>query len=290
MSDLPGLPPRRTPPSMDPPAGSADRAVRRGAARRRRTAVSAATTFGIAGLATAAVLQSPAVTGSGVDVAGGAIPRVTASGTLGSTPLPSVAPTPTIGVPGPSASGTVGEVVPTAVVSSTPRPDPEVTATETEPAPGSTMRRDQTSYALGSCQDRTSSRTANGWCVNYVGARSGKAGTPVTLAIELCRMTGFREGTASFPTAQEADFTVSTDGASARTVWRWSYGRSFDRTRHGITVVAGTCERWSTVWEVRSNDGRPLNPGTYDLLPDVLADNLSGGSDYLRETFAFTVS
>jgi hypothetical protein len=274
---------------MGPPAGSADRAVRRGAARRRRTAFSTVATLGLAGMATGAALRLPS--GPGGTVGAADAPRVVpaTSTSASGSPTPTVAPQPTLGVH-PTASGTIG-VPPVTLPSATPVPDPQPkpSTTTAAPAPGGELTTEDTTYGY-ECHDRASSRTANGWCVNYVGALAGRSGQDVTLSIELCRLPGFRTAAASFPTSQEADFTVSTTGPSARRVWRWSDGRAFADARHEVPIGAGTCVRWSTRWGVRDGSGRPLPAGRYDLLPDVLADNLSGGADYLRETFSFTVS
>jgi hypothetical protein len=242
---------------------------------------------GLGAVAAFAVVAGPVRPGgSSLDPAAGGHPRVSATGTV-AAPSASVPVTPTAGVH-PTASGTVGPVVPPvgSSPSATPSPAP---ATTTDPGSGASgaMTRTSTAYAVGSvCQDHASSRTANGWCLRYAGALAGNPGQPVTLAVELCRLPGFAAGTASFPTAQEAEFGVARGTAP---VWRWSAGRSFAHVRHGLTLDAGRCLRWTTTWEVRDDAGRPLASGHYTLTPDVLADNLSAGSDYLRETYDFTV-
>ncbi|MDQ1712711.1 MAG: hypothetical protein QOE45_2161 [Frankiaceae bacterium] len=294
MPDLPGLPPRGHR-ALDAPAGSADRVVRDGGLRRRRTALAAATAAGGVGALVAVVTVAGGASFSlgqrenGL-AAGGGRARVSATGTV-TAPSASGTGGPTASVT-PSAGGSIGPGGPPPAGPSRmpdPTPVPGSASAPAVPAP-EPMRRTRTTYAVGDvCNDQASGRTAKGWCLRYVGALSGRSGRPATLAVELCRLPGFPTGTASFPTTQEAELTISR-GSPRVEVWRWSRGTSPARTRHGLAVGSGTCLRWTVVWSVSDDAGRPLAAGQYTLDAQVLADNLGSGSDPVRQTYNFSVT
>jgi len=112
----------------------------------------------------------------------------------------------------------------------------------------------------------------SGWCLDYIGPDSARAGRPVSLAVDICRIQGIGTGTLRFASEQEADISVYAYQADG---WRWSHGRQFAATPHTVRVAAGTCLRWTTRWTTRGDSGRRLPRGDYSLSVDVLSPDVN---------------
>jgi len=112
----------------------------------------------------------------------------------------------------------------------------------------------------------------SGWCLDYIGPDSARAGEPVSLAVDICRIQGIGAGTLHFANGQEADISVYAYKADG---WRWSHGRQFATTPHELRVAAGTCLRWTTRWTTRGDSGRWLPRGDYSLSVNVLSPDIN---------------
>jgi len=153
-----------------------------------------------------------------------------------------------------------------------------------EPAPSVVTatgfrRSTVTDPAASSCAYQPSS-APSGWCLDYSGPSASRAGMPVFLSVDICRIRGLGAGTLHFGDAQEADIWVY--GSEAQH-WQWSHGRQFAATPHTIRVAAGTCLRWTTRWTTRDDNGQLLPRGSYSISvsvqsPDVELPNSTTGT------------
>jgi hypothetical protein len=109
----------------------------------------------------------------------------------------------------------------------------------------------------------------SGWCIDYAGPNRSRAGVPVDLSVEVCRIRGLAPGALHFDTEREAD--IGIDDSTHQ--WRWSHGRRFADTAHVVTVPSGQCLRWTTRWTTEDNSGRLLSRGSYWLDVEVLSDD-----------------
>jgi hypothetical protein len=136
-----------------------------------------------------------------------------------------------------------------------------------------------TDPAASSCAYQPSS-APSGWCLDYSGPSASRAGMPVFLSVDICRIRGLGTGTLHFGNAQEADVRVY---GSEEKHWQWSHGRQFAATPHTVRVTAGTCLRWTTRWTTRDDNGQLLPRGSYSISvsvqsPDVDLPNSTTGT------------
>jgi hypothetical protein len=104
---------------------------------------------------------------------------------------------------------------------------------------------------------------AFGWCSYYDGALTGRGGEAVELAATVCRLPGQGAHTLQVDSGQHAEFMVGDRGSPA---WTWAKGHNFSPYGDSFNVEPGRCLRWHVTWRVVDDTGRPLAPGTYDLI------------------------
>lgn len=112
------------------------------------------------------------------------------------------------------------------------------------------------------------------WCVRYLGPDQAGAGEPVDLALEYCARGG--TGKLSFHKSQE--LTVALRDADGEVPWLALEEFPLRADPHVVSVPNGTCARWTAHWDgLDFVDGKPLAPGTYDVLWLSLGGHLPRG-------------
>ena len=272
-------------PRIPPPPGGFDAAVRGARVKRQRRAAAAigacASLVGVIGLGVTALDGVP-------DRLRPVNPTVESSGTA--TPQP-LAPSATAGPRSrpkatSSRGGSAGAAPARPATTASPRSTRPPIAGDRTATP---MRRDVVPFGGESdCDNRYVDSTGQ-WCQRYSGPDRARAGSPVALSVDLCRVG--TAGTATFTSTKEADLHVYARDGRATTQWRWSSGRRFTARREVVPVEGGTCLRWTTTWSTRTDRGPVIAPGVYTIRAQVDAQ-VSGtagtGIGVSRER-AFTV-
>jgi hypothetical protein len=149
------------------------------------------------------------------------------------------------------------------------------------------VTRETVPYAADSCQYPAGVLGASGgWCTGSPGAFSTRTGESVALRVLLCRPTGSGARDARFDFAREAVFRVY-GGSPERS---WTSSKEQDRQPHTVTVQAGTCLRWTVVWDARDDGAEVLPPGRYTYEPQVDAELSDQSGGYAGFDYEFTVT
>lgn len=107
------------------------------------------------------------------------------------------------------------------------------------------------------------------WCLMASATRQGDR---YALALDICVPVGTRTRRFSYPTTQEADFSVAPNSVPGAPVWTWSSGQRFPANLHHVDITAGECVMWTTHWDATDESGARLEPGTYRLSVRSLAE------------------
>ena len=266
MPDFTPLPP--------PPGGHSDARAR---GRRRRTRRSLATGGALLSVVAAVALTLPLGRSSAIDRL---VPLPAASSTDGpsaSEPTASPSPSPS---PFPPSAPAGTPVQPTSRSTTAPPPSAGAGAGE---APEPTFDRVVRSYTppderFTLCSPNASvgggqSETSLGWChtveVTEVGAR-------YRLSVVVCRSSD-RTAADLHPDLVPVRMRVARQDVD---VWTLTVAPT---PRETLPTAPGGCWRWSTDWDARADDGRPVRTGGYELLGAAMADELPGGDQ--RTTF-----
>lgn len=117
-----------------------------------------------------------------------------------------------------------------------------------------------------------------GWCLTG-------AATPVAdgvrLAVQVCR-DATSDGTLSFDSTREVDLSVQR---GSDTVWEWAKARPGTPDSHQLATPANGCWTWSLVWPGVDQSGGAAGHGSFTLVAQSTAHELSGMPD---ETVSFT--
>ena len=112
------------------------------------------------------------------------------------------------------------------------------------------------------------------WCMNASAAKSGES---YVLSETICVPVGNRARRFSYSTVQEVDLVVMTGNSQDQTpLWTWSLGQAFGGNEHHLDISAGECVTWTTAWDGTDEAGDPLDPGTYRLEVQSLAEQAAG--------------
>jgi len=236
-------------------------------ARNRRRRRIALTTAGAAVAATVAGIVVIPGTGTGADrlsvvpasPAPTAAPTHPAAPTAGATtPAHRPGQVPTQPSPGAAVGG--GPVVgPSPFQQPAPADSPTPTAPTYRRSASAPITR--TTVGYDSACDATNDVV--GWCLVYTGPDSARRKHPVQLSMELCRPQVNGDGTIHFDDTREIDLEVFDQDGS--TQWRAGQGVKYRRPGHAVVVRAGTCLRWSAVWDTIAPNGFYAPPDDYYL-------------------------
>ena len=253
------------------PPGGAERAIAAGRRRiHRRRAAGTAGALSLAAVGGAALAQRP---GGRAGLAPTA-PIATASGTASPRPTPSaLGPLPTPGVPVPEprdlVAGPTGE----------PGPSDEPTAAPTdEPAPSderrfigrtdgqvrTAMKNDPA--ACSAVPAQASFTAESGFCTILDVPETVTPGTPVALAVSLCRPAGMEPRTVTYEDGYEVAIDVAegtVEGELRR--WAWADREDFGPAKHTVTFNGGDCRTWTVTWAGQDDDGYALASGEYQV-------------------------
>ncbi|HVF06676.1 MAG TPA: BsuPI-related putative proteinase inhibitor, partial [Frankiaceae bacterium] len=97
------------------------------------------------------------------------------------------------------------------------------------------------------------------WCLTATADRSDPG--KVRLRLAACALSPSAEPLA-FPNGREADFVVT---AGERHVWSSATGRTFPAEPGMVKADYPMCTVWTLLWDARSDDGRAVGSGRYDL-------------------------
>ncbi len=257
----PLLPPRLTPPGLDPrPDGHHDVFQAARARRRRKAAIVGTTSVLILGVA-----LSLGQSGGSNDTLQPISPAGTRDDQTSSDQRGNPAPP----LPGPLEGTTAGpapaapdtDTQPGAVPQQAPHSPGQPPASS---ATASDMRRTLVDYEAGECTGNGVGGD-RGWCTRWVGPASTRRGVPVDLTFEVCRLDVTAD-VLRFSSTKEIDYSLRAKTTSpSRTFWRWSTGRRFTTRETSLTVPARMCARWTTTWSTRVDDGTLAAPGQYLL-------------------------
>ena len=108
-------------------------------------------------------------------------------------------------------------------------------------------------------------------------ASAAKSGESYVLSESICVPVGYRARRFSYSTIQEVDLVVMSGAPQDQTaLWTWSLGQAFRSDEHHLDISAGECVTWTTVWDGTDEAGEPLDPGTYRLEVESLAEQAAG--------------
>lgn len=271
------------------PPGGIDQAVHAGRRLRRRRAVGGGVTAACAAAVVVAGLLSvgPSSSLQRIEMI---TPGPVEAPDPRPVPLPAGGdlPAPTSPSPGPRASGPpTGTSLATAsgtAVTATPgvpvrspgaAPDPvPPSPAPTEADGGPVMTGPGKTDDTRSCQS-PAAVPLNSYCTKLSGPATVRAGDSATFTYWVCRYGA--PATVSYPTRQEAEFTVKN--APGTWTWRWSGGFAFPPRPHELTLDAGYCYTWSIEWVARDERGAPLRPGTYAMTANGTANEWADGGN-----------
>jgi hypothetical protein len=92
------------------------------------------------------------------------------------------------------------------------------------------------------------------------------AGQRIVLTLTVTN-SGDRPVRLTFPSAQIYDFAVRQDG---REVWQWSRDRMFTMMQTEVLLRPGKPKSYTESWNQIDTDGKPLQPGTYEVVGSLL--------------------
>ena len=87
-------------------------------------------------------------------------------------------------------------------------------------------------------------------------------GQPVQLTLAVTN-PGLAPISLTAPSSQLYDFAVLRDGSE---VWRWSADKMFLTVLTQLTISPGETRTFTERWDQRDRDGRPVDPGHYEVL------------------------
>lgn len=253
---------KRPLPELRPYPGQADAALRLVHLRRRRSATLAASAAGL--VVVASLLVS--ARGSGLAVVEPADPLPAPSVAPSAAPAP-VAPSRPSASPSPDPAPFV-PVSPTALVE-VPRP----TMSPTTPAPDSSgrppaMRQGREPVRRGLMRKPTHCAPIGAWCTTII--KTAKDDVP-WFQLLACHPAGTEPASLRFEEDREVDVAI-VSRQTGEEVWRWSSTEPAPSpNEHTITAEAGWCFVWTVIWNGLADDGKPLPPGEYTLLGEVLS-------------------
>lgn len=126
-----------------------------------------------------------------------------------------------------------------------------------------------------SCQNPVVSDGLDTYCTVLTGAATVRAGASATFTYWICRRGA--PVTVSYPTRQEAEFTVTNEAHDWS--WRWSRGFAFPPRPHQLTLETGYCYSWAIEWAARDARGAPLRAGTYVVTASGTAYEWADGTE-----------
>jgi hypothetical protein len=132
------------------------------------------------------------------------------------------------------------------------------------------------------CPARKQQEQQRGLCTDVSAYQT--SGRTVSITAEICNV-GTATETLSFATARELDVSVRHGGLD---IWRWSLGRHFDATPHGLTIGAQECITWTTDWAQVDAHGVPVKSGSYAVVADFDADEVSASDRH--PSYPITIS
>ena len=272
MTDLP----RRSYPLVVAPPGGFEDAVRRGRTmRRRRAGGTSGLTLVLVGALGWAVLGG----GSGVDrleqpVTNDSQKERSASTWDGGVVVPASPQPSTTASPRP---GTVTQPGTGSYTGVRPSVGPSTTVQTRKPGGTTDPGRRYWPRPLISRDDPvtntgTSCPLAGGteWCAYAFGDDSMAAEDQYTLEYNLCRSLNAGDATVRFNWRQQVDFEA-TDTAHDDTVWKYSAGQARIAESRDVDVPAGTCVRWSVVWNGLDDFGYTPAAGGYTMVARPMA-------------------
>ncbi|HHX94723.1 MAG TPA: LysM peptidoglycan-binding domain-containing protein [Clostridia bacterium] len=92
---------------------------------------------------------------------------------------------------------------------------------------------------------------------------------------------GPRPITLTYNTAQRFDFYVRR-GIAGPVIWQWSQDRQFAQFIQRVTLAPGAAQIFNAVWDQRTNEGIPVQPGLYTVQAENVAQELRGRRVSLR--------
>jgi hypothetical protein len=119
------------------------------------------------------------------------------------------------------------------------------------------------------CPARKRQQGSRGLCTEVSSSSSSTGKT--TLTANICNVDT-ADATMSYATARELDVAIVQAGEE---VWRWSVGRTFAASPHELALPMGECLRWTTDWTQVDQSGRPVAKGTYRVVADFDAEELT---------------